>query len=159
MDHMGFKILGPLHLIVVGPKDPSPADWAAYLDAVRAEQKKGIDVGEIRTLVFSDGGGPNAAMRKAVSDILQGRTSPVAIVTGNPMMRGIITALSWFNSQCRAFAPNEIGAALRFLQVPERKVDSIQTTAHDLVTTLGLEQVAALNQAKFPGQPATTARP
>jgi hypothetical protein len=159
MDHMGFKIVGTLHIIVVGEKDPTVADWAQYVQALRAEEKRGIDVTQMRTLVFSDGGGPNTAMRKTVSDLLHGRTTPLAILTGSAMMRGIITALSWFNPDARAFAPGEAGEALRFLQVPSLKFDSIKSTAQELQKSLGLQQVKALEQARLSPAAAASARP
>ena len=58
MRNMVFKILGNLHVVVVGERDPSPADWDLYMEALQAEEDRGIDVSQMRTLVFSDGGGP-----------------------------------------------------------------------------------------------------
>jgi hypothetical protein len=149
MDHMGFKIVGTLHVIIVGSKDPSVADWQAYMTALHAEERKGIDVTQMRTLVFSDGGGPNAAQRKMASDLLDGRATRLGIVTGNTLMRGVITALRWFNPQCQAFAPGAVGEALRFLDVPLLKFDSIRQTARDLQVTPGLRPVRALDEARL----------
>jgi len=158
MDQMGFKIVGTLHVIVVGQKDPSVADWAEYMKALHAEEKKGIDVTMMRTLVFSDGGGPNSTMRKQASDLLKGRATPLAIVTGSAMMRGIITALSWFNPEARAFSPSNVGEALQFLQVPTLKFDTIKTTAQELRKSLGLRQVNALEDARLSGGSGEAAR-
>ena len=82
MDYMAFRIHKNLHVIVAGVKNPSKKDWDAYIEAVRAEEKNGIDVTKMRTIVFTDGGGPDAAQRKIIADILNGRATPIAIVTG-----------------------------------------------------------------------------
>jgi hypothetical protein len=149
MNNMGFKIVDTLHVIVVGAKDPSPADWQEYIGAIRAEERKGIDVTRMRTLVFSDGGGPNAGQRKAASDLLNGRATPIAIVTGVAIMRGIITALRWFNPEVRAYAPTEVREALDYLKVPAQNFESLKTMARDLQVTLRLEECKALEQARL----------
>lgn len=156
--HMGFKIVGTLHIIVCGEKDPTADDWLAYVRALQEEERKGIDVAEWRTLTFSDGGGPNAAQRKSISDLLKGRASPIAIVTANSIMRGVITALSWFNPKCRAFAPTDIGGALNFLGVPPLKFGAIKQTAQDIQREVGLRQMKALDDARLTGSAMNSAR-
>jgi hypothetical protein len=155
---MGFKIVGTLHILVVSDRDPSPNDWTEYMRALQAEERKGVDVSEWRSLVFSDGGGPNASQRKAVSDLLKGRSSPLAIVSGNALMRGVITALRWFNPLCRAYAPHEVGEALKFLNVPLLKFDSIKQNALEIQRSLGLRQVRALEESRLTGGTVTSAR-
>jgi hypothetical protein len=146
---MGFRIIGNLHIVVVGEKDPTNSDWKAYLDAIRAAEKNGIDVtARLRTLVFSDGAGPNAQQRKVVADYLNGRPSPLAIVTGGAIMRGVITALSWFNPQVRAFAPEYLTDALRYLDVPQIKLDSILRDANEIQSELKIPRVRAIDAAR-----------
>jgi hypothetical protein len=149
MNHMAFKIVGNLHVIVVGEKDPAPSDWDAYIHAIQASMKAGAEPRQLRTLVFSDGGGPNSAQRKAVANLLNGQATPVAIVSNSAVMRGIMTALAWFNPLARAYAPGEIGDALAFLGVPERSFDSIRDTARGLQGNLGLSRVKALEDARL----------
>ena len=149
MERMSFKILGTLHVIVVGEQSPTADDWKKYVEALVAEEKRGIDVTQMRTLVFSDGGGPDSGQRAVVKNLLNGRATPLAIVTGNAFMRGLVTALSWFNPKARAFAPNDVGAALDFLQVPVLKFDSIKQTAQELQKSLGLPHVKSLEAANL----------
>jgi hypothetical protein len=156
--HMGFKIVGTLHIIVCGDKDPTMDDWAAYMQALQEEERKGVDVSQWRTVTFSDGGGPNATQRKAVSDLLKGRASPIAIITANSVMRGVITALSWFNPKCRAYAPSDMGSALNFLGVPLARFDSIKQTAQEIQRTIRLRQVRALDEARLAGSAMNAAR-
>jgi hypothetical protein len=150
MDCMGFRIIGNLHVVVLGEKDPSGSDWKTYLDAIISAEKSGIDVtARLRTLVFSDGAGPNAQQRKAVADYLKGRPSPLAIVTGVTIMRGVITALGWFNPQVKAFAPDQLDEALRYLDVPLIKRNSILTDAHEIQSELKIPKIRAIEAARL----------
>jgi hypothetical protein len=158
MDCMGFKILGNLHIIVVGERDPAPTDWKAYMDAIPAEEKRGIDIKQMRTLVFSDGGGPNAAQRKVASDLLGARDTPLAIVTGSAVTRVMTTARRWFNPHCRAFPPSEVGAALEFLGIPGIKFQQILRLAREVQLGLGISAVKSLESARFRGGAASSLR-
>jgi hypothetical protein len=149
MSCMAFKMIGTLHLIVVGEKDPTQADWTAYMQAVLQEERRGVDVTEMRTLVFSDGGGPNTAQRKIAANVLKGRSTPIAIVTGNAVMRGVITALRWFNPQCRTFAPDGVGEALKFLGIPLLKYDLIMKLARELQRQLMITKLDSLDRARL----------
>ena len=148
MDCMGFKLLGNLHLVVVGEKDPTAVDWKLYLDAIKETERRGLEITSLRTLVFSDGAGPNAQQRKMLADHLNGRPSPLAIVTGVTIMRGVITALRWFNPEVRAFAPGDLQEALKFLDVPPYRQESIIRDAVDIQGVLQIPKVKAVESAK-----------
>ncbi|MEZ4307331.1 MAG: hypothetical protein R3F14_04710 [Polyangiaceae bacterium] len=111
MRNQAFKILGNLHILVAGPNPPTDAEWHTYVEAVKAEEHRGLDLTEMRTLVITDGGGPNAAQRKMVNDVLRGRTTRVATVSGSPFFRGIVTALTWFNPEMRLYSPDKVTSA------------------------------------------------
>ena len=49
MERMGFKIVGTLHVIIVGEKTPTAGDWKEYVLALQAEEKRGIDVTQMRS--------------------------------------------------------------------------------------------------------------
>jgi hypothetical protein len=150
MRSMVFRIVGDVHIVVAGTQPPTNEDWDRYLEAVKAEEKKLADFRKMRTLVFSDGGGPNATQRKAVSEFLKGRTTPVAIVTGSAVMRGIVTALSWFNSGTKAFSPDQVALALEFLQVSETQHEKIWVEAKKLRAELGNPQLKAIQEQEKP---------
>lgn len=150
MKAMTFKMVGTLHVITVGGKDPTQEDWVTYMQAVISEEKRrGVNVTEMRTLVFSDGGGPNAAQRKMANDVLKGRPTPIAVVTNNFVMRGVITALQWFNPQCRAFMPNAAGEALKFLGIPQGKYEMIVNIARELQKDLKVPKLSSLDSARL----------
>jgi hypothetical protein len=72
----------------------------------------------IRGLSVSDGGGPTAKQRQELHEFMRqftGGRGTIAIVTANPLVRGIVKALSLFNPQARGFAPGELSEAIDYL--------------------------------------------
>lgn len=100
---------------------PSDEDWTEYIVAIESAMAACGNVPErVRGLSISDGGGPNAKQREMVKALLKrhGRSrGVVSIVTADPVGRGIIKALSWFNPDTRAFTPREMPEALDYLQL------------------------------------------
>lgn len=158
MDRMGFKFLGSLHIIVVGERDPAPADWNAYVEAIQAEAKRGVSARQMRTLVFSDGGGPNAAQRKVTNDLREGRNTPQAIVTVSGITRAVITALRLWSPHCRAFAPRDMGPALDFLGVPGIKLQQIVRLGREIQLGLAISAVRSLETARIRRDPGLSLR-
>jgi hypothetical protein len=97
-------------------KAPSSEEWSAYLEAVLAAGRLfGNDLGRCRHLVFTDGGGPDADQRAAaakMSDQMNGKTMPVAVLTTVRFVRVIVTALHWLGIRIQACHPAEIRAVL-----------------------------------------------
>lgn len=146
MKSMVFKILGSLHVVVAGQREPTREDWAGYMNAVRLEERRGTDpTTSLRTLVFSDGGGPNAEQRKQINEFLKGRTTPIAFVTTSTFFRGIVSALQWFNPAARAFSPDNVVAALRFLDVPASQHQEVWATAKALWDELGRPELKSID--------------
>ena len=117
---MAFRYSDGLLLVAHSAQSPSEADWAEYLRYCEHEMPRSCR----RTLVLTRGGGPDAAQRKRVQTLIerisQGQTEPlrVAVVTDSTLVRGIVTALNWFNPHTRAFASAALPEALRYLSVP-----------------------------------------
>lgn len=159
MDRMGFKFLGNLHIIVVGERDPAPADWNAYVGAMLAEERRGMLAGQTRTLVFSDGGGPNAAQRKIARDLREVRGIPLAIVTISRLSRAVVTVKRLFSPHCRAFAPDDMGSALEFLRIPGIKLQQILRLGREVQLGLGISAVKSLELARAGAGRAVSLRP
>ena len=145
MKSMVFKIVGNVHIVIHGTTEPRDEDWRLYMDAVRSEEQKTTDFAKIRTLVFSAGGGPTAKHRREISEFLGGRTTPVAIVTSSTIMRGVVTALQWFNPLARAFSPDNVVAALQFLGTSDSEAHLVWTEAKRLQTSLGAPSSKSIN--------------
>lgn len=103
-------------LVAVHTKDnPTDEEWSGYVDFGRKQMGKYTS-----SLVISEGGGPNATQRGAMNDLLEanGFKGKVSVVTLNRLVRGIVTALSWFNPNVKAFTTVQIPAAIEYLEIP-----------------------------------------
>lgn len=89
-------------LMLHGREEPPSAEWNRYLDYLRSK-----NVTELGLLAFTDGGAPNAAQRRALNEVLQGRFFARAIVNDSVLVRGVIAAVSWFAPGVKPFRPNE----------------------------------------------------
>jgi hypothetical protein len=128
-----------LMLVVHTSSAPSEIEWAPYFRELVKHDPKNL-----RSLAFTDGGAPGGAQRKQLNDFLQGQASPAAVVTSSSMVRGVVTALSWFNSQMRAFAPHELDAALRYLGVGMGEMNVVHREIQLLRQKLGFEGLKSI---------------
>lgn len=138
MKNMTFKVINNLFVVVYGPLNPTDEEWYGYMAAVR---KAGID----RTvqLIVTEGGGPTSTQRKFLNELLGGAQVPVAVLTTSVTVRGIITALGWFNRGIRGFSPSDLRGALAHLNVSpfehERVATTIKTMSGEIA---GLQRAA-----------------
>ena len=86
----------------------------------------------------SPSGAPVATQRRYLNELVQGRPVPVAVVSGSAAIRGVVTAVSWFNRKVRAFPPTGLRNALAYLEIPqsralliEREVSELRRSLHD----------------------------
>lgn len=98
---------------------PSSEEWAMCTQLlVRAVATGSFP--RMRVLVVTDGGGPDVVMRSELQAFFKKHDHfpKTAVVTTSVLSRGIVTAVSWFNPNIKAFAPIHFGAALDHLGVP-----------------------------------------
>ena len=88
-------------------------EWARYMVELRGAPKLSL-----KTMVLTEGASPNAAQRKEMVDLFQGMAPPTGIVSSNSLVRGLTTALSWFNPNVKSFSPDQMGEAFAYLGVP-----------------------------------------
>lgn len=122
MKDMACELVGDIVLCMHNSKSPDDKSWQVYVDAcVASAQMHNGDFSKTRQLVLTDGGGPNAGQRKAAVDAVDklkgAKEGRVAVVSSSTFVRGIVTVFNWFNFTVKAFAPNSIDEALRFLTV------------------------------------------
>ena len=102
-------------------RDPPQDQWDAAMTRLAAVKKEvGGDVSRIVMLVVTDGGAPDALMRKELFTVLlegKVKTSAVTTVLSNKLKRGITTAILWLNPNFRAFGPDQLLQALEHLDV------------------------------------------
>lgn len=133
---MSFTVVRQKLFLVVHTKDnPDEVEWEDYLRGIRSACGK---VGAI--LIISDGGGPNTMQRGRMNDLLESLKfqGKVAVVTINRIVRGIVTAISWFNPTIKAFSTIQIPAALKYLEIPDAEHDHYNAEIRRLKTNLGI---------------------
>ncbi len=126
---------------------PSTTEWLEYVRTCReALVRRPHDV---RGLVLSDGGAPSSMQRAALNDALGGRHVPVAVVSESVIVRSIVTALGWFNSDIKSFAPIMFQRALAHLGIPDEADPALWAALDDMEADLPATDVLhSLRQAR-----------
>ncbi|HEX2568389.1 MAG TPA: hypothetical protein VH877_02445 [Polyangia bacterium] len=117
---MGAKTLaygktGNCLVFVAGDNDYTEQEWSEYIRYVK--KTLGTDMLP-RALVIAGDAVPTARQRQQLNELLSPvENLKVAVLSGSVVGRGIVTALSWFNSGYRAFPPYALDEALRYLEL------------------------------------------
>ena len=98
----------------------TPSDWEwdeclGLLTELKAKCDKSGTQGKV--LVATLGGGPNAAQRKRLEIVLDGRPMPVAVISDSLKLRFITAAVALFNADHRAFSTAERLQAYKHLKL------------------------------------------
>lgn len=122
---------GPLMTYVHSSRTPPGEILEGACDEVEARQ---FDLKRLRLLVFTDGGSPSpVARRRLISRLARFSERPrTAVVSDQPSVRFLVTILSLFNPNSKAFASREVNAALAFLEVQREDLPQVA----ELLTTL-----------------------
>lgn len=132
---MAFTLYQSL-LVAVHTKDnPTEEEWDAYVEFGRKHMGNYTS-----SLVVSEGGGPNAAQRGMMNDLLEANhfTGKVSVVTLNRLVRGIVTAISWFNPNIKAFTTVQLPTAIEYLEVPKAQHDGLMAEIKRLRDKIGI---------------------
>lgn len=111
---MAYRVVDNIFIVVHSKEAPTNEEWDSYLEYYGGH----LDQCQ-RILVVSDGGGPNAVQRKKTSEAIKNTRTITAVCTDQMLVRGIVTALAWFNNKIEAFPKRNISDALKFLGASE----------------------------------------
>lgn len=117
MTTLAFARFGSCFTYVCGRRDPTDQEWDTYIRFLRQNIVPGVTP---RSLVITEGGGPNSAQRTKLTELVAEHSGDlkIAVVTSSAVVRGIFTAMSWFATfNYRAFPPTQLDDALAFLDV------------------------------------------
>ena len=128
-----------LMICVHNAKAPNQREWSEYVNAL-----KKLQLDKACQIVFTTGGAPSASQRKDITDLTTGRHHKVAVVTPSTIVRGVVTALNWFNPDVTAFAPDGMRAAFEYLGVSGMDVRMILLELRVLCESLGDIPTAAI---------------
>ncbi len=130
--------------------DPTDLEWNTALGELAVRRRaRHLSVDQLRQVVISDGGSPNAGQRKHSAAALDGLPSKLAVLTTvllNPIKRGAATAVSWLNPAVRFYYPTSLTEALEYLEVGDHRA-TIGHAFQELQSQL--PHVRALELAKF----------
>lgn len=125
---MVSRVQGDLVVCAHNTETPSNAEWDEFLEIFRHARS----ISELRILVFTDGAAPNTMQRASLTKALDGKQPRIAVLSGSRVVRGVATAISWFNPNIDVFPPENVTAALDHLRI----VGSDRSTATDLAGEL-----------------------
>jgi hypothetical protein len=116
---MRWAIVDRIAILVHGSGTPSNDEWQAWLREY--QQRKAEFQG---LLIYSLGGGPSSAQRTELREVVETleHVPQTVIVTSSAIVRGIVTALTWFISQrnrAKLFAPAKLEDAFAALGLTE----------------------------------------
>lgn len=143
MKTMAFAIVGTIIITVHSEQSPSAGEWAEYVKALKDLAPSVKDQAQMRNVVFTSGGAPNSAQRKAVNDIAYARSVTSAIISGSQLVRTVVTAFSWFNEKVKAFSPEEIEEAFKHLRMSPYEIELVHKRLAQLRSSLDVRSVRA----------------
>lgn len=125
MKNLAFGKVGSCFILVVAKTSPSDVEWDEYLQYLRANLDPDVHP---QTLVVSAGGAPTAAQRQLLNELTApyATTAPIAVLTSAPVVRGVVTALSWQNPHYRDFPLSHLDDALSHLGVSGREAAEVK---------------------------------
>lgn len=125
---------GELVLMAHNSSTLSDEEWDRnYLEPIRVMKARG-GLETCANIVFAEGKGPSAHQRSEGNAIFGGGhyQFKVAVITGSVMVRGAVTALSWFNPLIRAFSPRDWERAFHHVRLHSTEFKRILAAAAQL---------------------------
>ena len=111
---------------------PFTQEWEAMISEINARKFSG-------SLIYTEGGAPSALQRKQLRDTIGQTPMNTAVLTNSSIARTAITALNLFmRNPVRAFPPNDLEAALQYVQAPPRLWPTMKQELYALKQQLGL---------------------
>ena len=118
LERAGVRLVICLHTEV----DPPAPEWEHTLRELGALMASAPATQQLRMLVVTGGGGPDAKQRAQLRDVWGEHAIKVALLVpglGNPIKRGLVTALNWINPALAVFTPERFPNALKYLDLQE----------------------------------------
>ena len=128
---MAHSFVGRLVVLVHTDHNPDPSEWQTFVDEALA--RLGTFQG---FLVVTGGGSLNANQRSDAIHLMKQSGASAAVLTTSPVVRGAVTAVSWFKVKVEAFHPSRLDEALTFANVDERDRQEAKDVVSRLTGTL-----------------------
>jgi hypothetical protein len=108
MSNMFPRVVGRIFIAIHTKTPPSDQEWDHSLRLIND------DIANACTIVFTDGGAPNAAQRKRLSESPRGR-SPVAVLSDSLIPRFVNASIALFNKSIRSYTSKDFEEACQYL--------------------------------------------
>jgi hypothetical protein len=131
MRTVAHKLLRNLMISVHGREHVSSEQFPEVLSTFQE-----LDYENVRMLVVTEGGGPTPQQRREMVNAMGGREMVTAVVSDDIFIRGVVTALSWFNSKIKSFPRSDLEGAMRYLQIPPARFDEVRAEVAALRASL-----------------------
>jgi hypothetical protein len=122
-------------------------DWDARNEVAATHfRERHRDASLLRTIVFSDGGHPDARQRKQLVSATGGQATKQAVITiaiSNPIIQGVVTALAWLNPSAKAVGPDRWRDAMAHVDLAPH-LDEILNHMEDLQRDMPPNKTLAL---------------
>ena len=121
------SIVSNVLLLCENNDTPTDWEWDECLGLLAELKAKSDQAGEqVKVLVSTLGGGPNAAQRKRLELVLGGRSAPVAVISDSLKLRFISAAIALFNADHRAFTKAERLEAYKHLRLSATQTRALE---------------------------------
>ncbi len=131
-------IVGSVLLLCEDKESPKDWEWDECLGLLKELTAKSDAAGEqVKVLVSTLGGGPNAAQRKRLETVLAGRPCPTAVISDSLKLRFISAAVALFNPDHRGFTTAERLDAYKFLRLSGAQTRQLEATLAQMVKLVG----------------------
>lgn len=114
---------------------PDDHDW----DQVLSFYEGGSSDQKVCTLVYTEGGAPNAAQRARLNARLGSDVVRIAVLTSSAVARAAGTAVTWFRPHVRVFRPHDEEGAMDHLQLSPEGRQEVRETLQDMKRSLGIK--------------------
>jgi hypothetical protein len=121
---VAYDRIRSLIVAVHGREPATDPEWESYIAFIASHV---ANFPSPRLLVVTAGGAPTPLQRRQLMQATSTAMPDVraAILTSSTFVRGIVTAMSILEPQYRAFSPDSMEDALRYLQLPVGHVNEV----------------------------------
>ncbi len=119
-----MRRVGNLILLRQNSETASDEEWASLLRLIVSLRG---ELGKVKFIVRTDGGGPSPPQRKSLEQALGGTTARVAVVSDHLKVRFVTSTIALFQKELRSYLVKEFPQAYEHLHVLEserRQADS-----------------------------------
>jgi hypothetical protein len=133
--NLAWRFDGRLLVAMHGFKGPTNLEWQGLLNA-GAQHGMGS---HLRIVIISHGGGPDGDQRRQLAQVIGPAPAPTAVMTRSALVRGITTAMTFFNRHMIAVDLSDSDSAYRHLDLSADERVKVQQIRRELALELGLE--------------------